>query len=243
MNIRHFGCCPADVRGRRSRSGVFFLAMAFAVHLMLLLGAASGQGRVRPLKETIDSGRFLFQTQGCASCHSVMGQGGTVGPDLTRTTVWASPMLGAAVMWNHVPLMAKARREKNLPWPMFQGRDIGDIFTFLHSLSHRKGGAYSFPGEVRKGEIRFSGTCQKCHGQPFQGGKIGPDLGPVAVRMSDEIEFATRMLRHAPKMVPIARKKSIPWPQFSGSEMASIFAYLKFFRRSKPGDFSPDSGP
>lgn len=202
-----------------------FINPAFLV--FLAISSVSAQGPIRSLKEKINSGNFLFAARGCSTCHTVMGKGGKGGPDLTRVTVWASPILGAAVMWNHVPLMAKARVERGLGWPDFKSDEIGDIFTYLHSLNSQKGEIYSFKGDALQGQARFIGTCQKCHGPPFKGGKIGPDLGPKATEMNTESEFATRMLRHAPKMLLIYQRKGIPWPQLTGGEMAGVFVFLK----------------
>lgn len=201
-----------------------------AAFLLLLLAPpppAGAQQRVRPLKEKIRSGKYLFDARGCSECHAVKGKGGKVGPDLTRTTVWASPILGAAVMWNHVPLMAEARKKRDMAWPDFQAEDIGDIFTYLHSLNARQGSSFAFRGEARLGEILFSATCQKCHGPPFTGGRVGPDLGPKAAEFQSEEQFATRMLRHAPFMVATAKRLKITWPNLTGAEMSNILAYVK----------------
>jgi len=193
-------------------------------------GVAGGEERVRPLGEKIRSGRFLFEARGCSGCHTVMGKGGTVGPDLTRATVWASPLLGAAVMWNHVPLMEKAMRERSLIWPAFQAEDVADIFTYLHSLNREEGAVYPFRGEARLGEVLFAATCQKCHGPPFKGGGLGPDLGPKIGEMVSESAFATRMLRHAPTMIALAQEIQFIWPRLTGNKMADIFVYLKSLR-------------
>ncbi|MBI2131636.1 MAG: cytochrome c [Candidatus Tectomicrobia bacterium] len=196
-----------------------------------LLPAWAGQP-IRPLKEQVASGKMLFDLRGCSTCHAVMGKGGRVGPSLDRVTVWASPLLGASIMWNHVPLMEKAMREQGLAWPQFRQNELHDLFTYLHSLNPRGGSAYPFRGEARLGAILFAATCQKCHGAVFEGGFLGPDLGTKAAAMVDEEEFASGMLRHAPIMVATAREVDLVWPQLSGSEMANILAYV---RSLKPG--------
>lgn len=227
MRAQIIGCLSGRFRRGSSPLVAGFAAAVFAALMFFLPGSATAQSAVRPLKEKIASGWFLFDSQGCSSCHMVMGKGGALGPDLTYTTMWASPILGAAVMWNHVPLMAKARQERGLGWPDFKAEEIGDIFIYLRSLNRRVGGQFSFPADALIGEVRFTGTCKMCHGPPFKGGNIGPDLGPIVAEMNNEEEFATRMLRHAPKMILIARRKGIPWPQLTGSEMGGIFVYLK----------------
>jgi len=73
-------------------------------------------------------------------------------------------------------------------------------------------------------------TCQKCHGPPFTGGRVGPDLGPKAAEVRTEIEFATRMLLHAPKMAKTAARLKVVWPHLTGSEMANVLAYIRTLR-------------
>lgn len=206
--------------------------LASCAFTLPLAGAARAGQPIRPLKEQIDSGKMLFDARGCSTCHAVKGQGGKVGPGLDRVTVWASPLLGASIMWNHVPLMEKAMREQQLAWPQFRQNELHDLFTYLHSLNPRGGSAYPFKGEARLGRILFAATCQKCHGAVGKGGHLGPDLGPKAALTSDEEAFASRMLRHAPTMVATAREVNLDWPHLSGAEMANILAYM---RSLKPG--------
>ncbi|MEK6711657.1 MAG: cytochrome c, partial [Nitrospinota bacterium] len=213
--------------------------LASCAFTLPLAGAARASQAVRPLKEQVDSGKFLFDARGCSTCHAVRGQGGRVGPDLTRVTVWASPLLGASVMWNHVPLMERAMREQGLAWPQFRQNELHDLFTYLHSLNPRGGAAHPFPGNARTGAILFTATCQKCHGTVGSGGHFGPDLGPKAAVMVDEEEFASRMLRHAPIMVALARDVDLTWPNLSGAEMAHILAYMRSLKGGGTSLLSP----
>ena len=210
----------------RARAALIAILASCALTLLLAGAARAGQP-IRPLKEQVDSGKVLFDARGCSTCHAVKGQGGKVGPGLDRVTVWASPLLGASIMWNHVPLMEKAMREQRLAWPQFRQNELHDLFTYLHSLNPRGGSAYPFRGEARLGRILFAATCQKCHGAVGKGGHLGPDLGPKAALTSDEEAFASRMLRHAPTMVATAREVRLDWPRLSGAEMANILAYMQ----------------
>lgn len=212
-----------------------FLTYAlFAVLFLYVTSTAATLQRVRPLEEKIRSGHTLFSQHGCTNCHAVQGEGGKVGPDLSRMTVWASPILGAAVMWNHVPLMEKAMKKQDLFWPAFKENDLSDIFTYLHSLNKQKGSIFAFRGEAHIGKELYSTIgCQTCHGEPHRGGAIGPDLGKTAWRTTDENTFANRMLRHAPTMLKIAKKAGLLWPNLTGSEIANIFAYLQRLEQAK----------
>ena len=201
-----------------------------SILLLTLIWISPAQGQIRTLKEKVRSGHTLFHMYRCVNCHTVLGKGGDVGPDLSRITVWASPILGAAVMWNHVPVMSKAMKEREFPWPKFKGEEIGDIFTYLNSLNKHKpkGAMYAYRGEAHIGKELFAGIgCQACHGKPFSGGSIGPDLGQIVWRLKNENEFATRMLRHAPHMIEVAKKAGLIWPNLTGIEIANIYAYLR----------------
>ncbi len=208
-----------------------------AALLLAILWISPAHGQIRTLKEKVRSGHTLFHMYRCVNCHTVLGKGGKAGPDLTRITVWASPILGAAVMWNHVPLMSKAMKKRKFPWPEFKGEDIGDLFTYLHSLNRRKGAIFAFRGKAHIGKELFAGIgCQTCHGKPFTGGSIGPDLGRIAWRLKNENEFATRMLRHAPHMIGVAKRAGLIWPNLTGNEIANIYVYLQTLKRLKSPD-------
>ncbi|MBI3127555.1 MAG: cytochrome c [Candidatus Tectomicrobia bacterium] len=217
------------------RLRIALLAVSILCALALPWPSAGGAAE-RPLKEQVEAGRHLFDARGCSTCHAVKGRGGQEvrgklrGPDLTRVTVYASALLGASVMWNHVPLMEEAMREQGLAWPLFRDSELSDLFTYLHSLNVRGGSSYAFQGDARLGAILFGATCQKCHGPVGKGGRLGPDLAPVAASMLGEEEFAGRMLRHAPTMVSMAREAKLTWPTLSGAEMANILAYMRSLR-------------
>jgi mono/diheme cytochrome c family protein len=160
---------------------VFIIVTALAAIFLISTSMGLPQGQKEALQEKIHRGQRLYQTYGCADCHQVLGKGGKGGPDLSRVTVWASPLLGAAVMWNHVKVMEFAMRERFLQWPEFKGGDITDIFTYLHSLNPQKSAIHLYPGEAPLGRETYGEVgCQTCHGEPFGGGHIGSDLGKIA---------------------------------------------------------------
>lgn len=206
------------------------ISISISTALLLLLSSnVFTQDSVRPLNERVNSGHTLFHMKGCSNCHSLLNKGSpAVGPNLSRITVWASPVLGAAVMWNHVPLMAEAFKISGDKWPRFQGEEITDIFTYLNSLNQRDGDAIAFRANVTYGKSYFEEIgCQRCHGKPFTGGHYGPDLGKTAHQLRNVNEFSTRMLRHAPLMIKRAKAEGLAWPRLNGHQISSIYAYLK----------------
>ncbi len=214
---------------------VFTIFTALAAFFLILTSIGVPQDQREALQEKIQLGQRLYQSYGCADCHKILGKGGKGGPDLGRVTLWASPLLGAAVMWNHVKIMELAMKDRFLQWPEFKRGDITLIFTYLHSLNPQRGGIHLYPGEAPLGRETFSEVgCQTCHGEPFGGGHIGSDLGKIAWASKNKEEFATRMLRHAPPMVAMAQKVGLAWPNLTGHQMANIFAYLQTLDYANP---------
>jgi cytochrome c len=79
-------------------------------------------------------GKALFVSKKCVECHSIRGEGGVKGPDLTKYSSSEEPMqpvLVAQMMWNHAPFMAKAMEEKNIEWPRFSAQDMNDLMAFI----------------------------------------------------------------------------------------------------------------
>ena len=80
-------------------------------------------------------GQQLVQTKGCLTCHSVRGKGGKVGADFATSKVVGTPAGVVAAMWNHSRFMESQVRKQEISWPVLTGRELGDIATYLGSLS------------------------------------------------------------------------------------------------------------
>ncbi|MBI2503727.1 MAG: c-type cytochrome [Candidatus Latescibacteria bacterium] len=89
----------------------------------------------------MEKGKRVWATRGCASCHTVGGGGGAVGPDLSRLEVPADAIAWAQRMWNHAAAMEKAAAEKGIPWPEFQDGEMADLLVFGRTL--QQAGIYS----------------------------------------------------------------------------------------------------
>lgn len=75
-------------------------------------------------------GARVFEVKGCASCHRETGEG--MGPALS---VWRGQVTAVALataMWNHGPVMLQRMREQQMPWPLFQPREMVDLMEFLN---------------------------------------------------------------------------------------------------------------
>jgi len=97
-------------------------------------GASNARERVHPAHASAERGWQVFQAK-CIQCHSVRGQGGSVGPELgPETNLPLSTAQFAGVLWNHAPSMLKVVRDSGMPLPLLEGDQIVDLQLFLASL-------------------------------------------------------------------------------------------------------------
>ena len=80
-------------------------------------------------------GERLVQSQGCISCHSIAGKGGTIGGDFAKSTVVATPSGLVAGLWNHAPLMEAQAAKQRIAWPELSGPALADLAAYFRTLS------------------------------------------------------------------------------------------------------------
>ncbi len=81
-------------------------------------------------------GAALFESKGCADCHSYAGTGGTDAPPLDYMSGHLSAREVADMsgqIWNHLPAMLVHFKEEGIPVPTFQGDQMADLVAYLHS--------------------------------------------------------------------------------------------------------------
>ncbi|MBI4464782.1 MAG: c-type cytochrome, partial [Acidobacteria bacterium] len=112
------------------------------------------------------AGMMVFREKGCAGCHSVLGEGGKLGPDLSRAPSTSNPLDLAAAMWSHAPQMWQRMQQERLKLPTFTTEEMADLFSFL-AMSR----SFDEPGNADAGrELYQSKGCAECHAIRGQGG-------------------------------------------------------------------------
>lgn len=184
-------------------------------------------------------GRALFfGEKQCSICHSIGGEGGHVAPDLSETRP-GSPAMGwlTSVLWNHAPGMFRHIRGRQ-SYPQLNSQQMADILSFLYQAS-----TADHPGDGAAGRAVFEQKgCIRCHSVQGWGGHSAPDLSTVAA--SGANEWTRAMWNHAQSMVGPVTATLGQWPQFKGTEMNNLVAFVSegatAHRSSSTGD--PERG-
>ena len=169
-----------------------------------------------------ERGAALFYGQKqCSICHSINGSGGHIAPDLSGTRP-GTPAMGwlATVLWNHAPGMFR-RISRGNSYPQLNTEEMADILAFLYQAS-----TVDRPGDPSAGRRIFGEKgCVQCHAVRSEGGKTAPDLATVAVAGGSS-EWLRAMWNHTQSMIDPITKALGQWPQFTGSEMNDLIAYV-----------------
>jgi ubiquinol-cytochrome c reductase cytochrome b subunit len=119
-------------------------------YLMSLAGGGSAEapagGEKKPSAGEIGKGEQVFQANGCPGCHKVNGQGGSVGPELSGST-----LSGKDRKWLVDQVTDPKSHDPNSIMPPFTGlgkEQLGNLVSYLMSLS--TGAAPSGPGAQGK---------------------------------------------------------------------------------------------
>ena len=134
----------------------------------------------------IEQGENLFRKKkSCFACHQLEGEGGIVGPDLSKASLLYPPEW--IFSWIGNPQGFKP--ETKMPNMGLSNEECQAVTAFLASLKgegiKKKWQAFlDAPGDPEKGKKLFfdaegTANCGKCHGVNGKGGKVGPPLSFV----------------------------------------------------------------
>jgi len=190
-------------------------------HLVAYFGAA-GDGSepvtLHALSGRVDAGRALFRRSGCIRCHRVAGEGGAVGPDLTRAARRA-PSAFAAAMWNKGPRMMAAMRAANVSVPRLTGGDMADLVAYLGTLQYLAGSGTAAQGASA---ARVAG-CTGCHGAGGHGPGQAADLATFAAVTSRAAVIAA-LWNHVGLPDGVLRAA---WKPLTAEQVADLVAFFE----------------
>ena len=151
-----------------------------------------------------DSGEALFESKGCAGCHTgKMALEGLL-RNQTLTDI-------AADMWNHQPSMKQ-------PPPSLSQEEMSQIVGYIWARQYFLGN-----GNAERGSKVFAEkNCAACHNDPSSG---APKLAKGKDAYSD-ITLVAALWDHGPRMLDLMDQKKLAWPRFTAQQMSDLIAYL-----------------
>ena len=192
-------------------------ALALAVMLPLAHRAAA-----QPVPgQDPAAGARVFESAGCAKCHSIAGRGGKVGPDLSRTTRAHSFYDLAAAMWDHLPKMTARMQQMGMARVKLDAREAGDLAAFLYTQHY-----FDTAGRAEVGKRLFAEKkCITCHQVEGRGGAVGPSVDAFK-HFTSPLVVASAMWNHGPQMAEAMKAQAVERPTLSAAELRDLIAFL-----------------
>jgi mono/diheme cytochrome c family protein len=152
---------------------------------------------------TANTGEKLFESKGCADCHTGKLSLETLLKAQTLTQI-------AADMWDH---------EANMKNPPTLSLDeMRQILSFIWAKQYFQG-----EGNAVRGKRVFAEkSCATCHNDPSS---AAPSLAKGKGAYSD-ITMVSALWEHGPQMLDSMNQRKVAWPRFTAQQMADLIAYL-----------------
>jgi mono/diheme cytochrome c family protein len=181
-------------------------------------------------------GGQLFVSKGCAKCHAIKGEGGKIGPDLSKIDLGNTQLNLAAKIWNHTPSMIIEMESTGMIKPTLTGQEFAEISAYLYFLRF-----FDESGNPAQGKYVYAEKgCQFCHPSSGKGreGVLGLDGFPKNVSPA----FLSQAIwNHCLDMIARMVEIGMKWPQFRGKEMMDLLEYIKTNAKGaeEPAFFKP----
>ncbi len=165
------------------------------------------------------AGVAYFREENCVSCHAIGGQGATIGPDLTTTSIHKD----AAWMIQHFKRPAAMRPGSSMPAIQLSDPQLNALAAFLLKLNPNNATALeNAPDFAAAGALVYQANhCGTCHVVNHSGVQVGPSLNGIAKRQSRswvEAHFA------APQK--LSPGSIMPAYKLSAKNLAALTSYL-----------------
>lgn len=181
------------------------------------------------LPENPTIGSEVFIGKGCIRCHTILGEGGTVGPDLGNTRLHLSFMDLAGIMWNHSPQMERRFREEKFRRPRMTSEEMKNLIAFLYYLDY-----FDKPADPEEGEELFQEKkCGTCHSLGGKGGMKVLRPPPPLDRFKQYVSpifFVTALwnaMKNMTQSMVTHNHPNMQRPVFLENGLVNILSYIK----------------
>jgi nitric oxide reductase subunit C len=224
-------------------SGTVVCAGAFILLTIDTIQRVPAQTHQENITEAVIRGKDHWDTNNCAGCHTLLGEGGYYAPELTQVYTRRGETFIAALLKDPEAMYPGQRRMVKYN---FSDEQISDIIAFLKWISEMDLNGFppkpdllatavvpGAPGEPSHGAVAermnrpmiFNQMCIACHSLDGQGGKVGPALDDVGDRR-DRANIA-QWLTDPQSMKPGALMPKLPLSKEDIAELAAFLSELK----------------
>lgn len=169
-----------------------------------------------------EAGQTVFTGKQCVRCHQPRSEKGP-GPALEDIRRPQGEMELAGRLWNHVPAMFASVTGKGAEWPVISAAEMADLMAYLQADARRD----TQPDLAKGRMLLLRKGCLKCHSLRREGGPVRPDLAERRADYESAAAWATTMWAHTPRMAAMASRQGVPYPRFTGDEMANLVGLLR----------------
>jgi len=184
--------------------------VVLALAVVVVCGFAQAQTAATKPAGDAQSGKRVFASAGCATCHGAQAQGTAMAPQISPPPLALPAMIA----------YARQPTGKMPPVPVATASDaqLADVYAFLLSVAPKTAEPVELKGDAENGKKLFTSYgCYECHGRLGQGG-AGPRIGPPQITTAAVMRYVRRPTGQMP---PYTDKV------VSDQDLADIVAYLK----------------
>lgn len=95
------------------------------------LSAAQDQSNIENLSESAIRDKYLWETNNCMGCHTIMGEGGYYAPELTKVVERRGEAYIKAALMSPVPWQPNGRKMEKYEMTEAQANDMVEFFKWI----------------------------------------------------------------------------------------------------------------
>jgi cytochrome c551/c552 len=165
----------------------------------------------------VQRGRRLFESKGCAGCHTLKASAGSAGAPVAAWSALNDPIELSRQMWNHAGRMNAAAKAKGVKPPRLTAAEMNDIAAYASGIAKAgEGGGRFAPASPSTGETLFEAKgCAGCH--------KGSNALPRPGSRLTTAELAAAMWNHSSQMQVSSEIRQEEMPRLVGYLWAKQF--------------------
>ncbi len=124
----------------KKQARAFFLGGTVVTFLIFIgltvysLSAAQDQSNIENLSESAIRGKYLWETNNCMGCHTIMGEGGYYAPELTKVVERRGEAYIKAALMSPVPWQPNGRKMVKYEMTEAQANDMVEFFKWIGEI-------------------------------------------------------------------------------------------------------------